>query len=174
MTQHEDRPASEDPATRRHERTKDRAFLFAIIVGLVVIAGGIYLTTLGATGVLFGVVMFLLGAMVGIAAILGFLYRGRARRTLARHPWREVPVKILARPAPGKRGRLVVQTTDDTQVPIGITGVSNDFIAAIERDGMIEYAGDLGDSGMLFARVPDGEFVYVAVISSRAIRGEQP
>lgn len=174
MTEHADRPASDDPATRRHERTKDRAFIFAIIVGLLFIAVGIYLTTLGATGVLFGVLMFLLGAMVGAAAIIGFLYRSRARRTLARHPWREVPVKVLARPAPGKRGRLVVQTTDDTQVPLGITGVGNDFVDAVERDGMIEYAGDLGASGMLFARIPDGEFIYVAVISSRAIRGEQP
>jgi len=173
MAEYDERPAAEDPATKRHERTKDRAFMFAIVVGLVFIAGGVYLATLGATGVLFGVLLFLLGAMIGIAAILGFLYRSRARRTLARHPWREVPVEILARPAPGKRGRLIVQTIDDQRVPLGITGVGHDFIESVEKGGMIEYAGDLGASGMLFARLPEGEFVYVAVISSRAIRGDQ-
>ena len=167
------RPAAEDPATRRHEKTKDRAFAFAIVAGLIFIAGGIYVATLGPTGVLFGIVMFLLGAMMGIAAILGFLYRSKARRILALHPWRVAPVTILARPAPGKRGRLIVETTDQSKVPIGITGVSDEFVHGIERGRAIEYAGDLSSSGMLFARIPGGEFVYVAMISSRAVRGEQ-
>lgn len=164
--------AADDPRTARHEKSKDR-FFFATIGGAVLISvAGIFIATQGKVWVLVGIALFLMGALMGIAAILGFVYRARARRTLSAHPWRRVPVKILHRPAPGRRGRLIVQTTDNARHAFGITGVGEEFIAAATEGGALEYAGDLDQPGMLFARIPDGENVYVAMVSSRSRSGD--
>lgn len=164
--------AADDPRTARHEKSKDRFFYATIGGAIVVSAAGILIATQGKVWVLVGIALFLMGTLMGTAAILGFLYRGRARRTLSAHPWRRVPVTILHRPAPGRRGRLIVQTTDSAQHAFGITGVGEEFIAAATEAGALEYAGDLDQPGMLFARLPDGENVYVAMVSSRSRSGD--
>lgn len=160
--------AADDPRTSRHEKSKDRYFLATIGGAVLVSIAGILIAVQGKAWLLVGIALFLMGALMGTAAILGFLYRARARRVLRAHPWRRVAIKILHRPAPGRRGRLIVQTTDSAKNAFGITGVGEEFIAAVIEVGALEYAGDLTQSGMLFARIPDGDNVYVAMVSSRS------
>ena len=159
-------PAADDERTRRHERSKDRAFISTIGLALLLIVGGVLLIARGGVWAFLGGFLFLLGGSFGAASIIGLLYRRKARRVLQTHEWVTTPVSVTARPRSARNGRTIIELTDPG-VTIAVTGLSPEVTNKIERTAQLEYAGELDGSGMLFVRVVDGNEVYVAVVPRR-------
>lgn len=156
-------PAADDERTARHEKAKDRAFIGALIVAVALIGIGIVLISWRGAWAFLGGFLFLFGGSIGSASLIGFTYRRKARRVLESHEWMTTPVKVLARPKSGRNGRTIIELLDPGQY-IAVTGLSPETTNRIEREGVLQYAGDLGGTSMIFVRVPDGEEIYVAVL----------
>lgn len=165
-------PAADDEKTIRNERAKDRAFIGTILLAVALLVLGVYLISLRGLWVFLGGFLFLLGGSFGAASVIGLLYRRKARSVLRTHEWVVTPVSIDARPRSGRNGRTII-TLRDPAVTIAVTGLSPEVANRIEREGRIEYAGDLHGTSMIFTRVVDGEEVYVAVIPRRGMADQQ-
>lgn len=156
-------PAVDDERTARHERAKDRAFTGVILIGVSLIVLGFMLMTKGSWWVFLGGFMLLTGLSFGGASVLGLIYRRKARRVLQTHEWITAPVKVLARPASGRNGRTIFELPEQER-SIAVTGLAPEVTNRIEREGRLQYAGDLDGTSMIFTRVVDGDEVYIAVL----------
>lgn len=165
-------PAANDERTARHEKAKDRAFIGALLVAVALIGIGIVLISWRGAWAFLGAFLFLFGGSIGAASLIGFTYRRKARRVLESHEWVTTAVKVLARPKSGRNGRTIIELVDPAQ-SIGVTGLSPEVTNRIEREGRLQYAGDLGGTSMLFVRSPEGEEIYVAVLPRKRETGAE-
>lgn len=160
-------PAADDRRTQRHERAKDRAFAGTIIFAVVLLVAGIWLLPQGGAWSFLGGFLFLLGGSFGAASLIGLIYRRKARRVLQTHEWVLSPCAVKGRPKSGRNGRTIVELTD-SGTTLAISGLDPAVANRIEREAMLEHAGELSGSAMLFVRVVDAEEIYVAVVPRRA------
>lgn len=156
-------PAARDERTARHEKAKDRAFIGALLIAAALIGIGIVLISWRGAWAFLGGFLFLFGGSIGAASLIGFTYRRKARRVLESHEWVRTPITILARPKSGRSGRTIIELVDPGQ-SIAVTGLSPEVTNRLEREGALQYAGDLGGTSMIFVRAMDGEEIYVAVL----------
>jgi hypothetical protein len=159
-------PAADDERTQRHERAKDRAFIGTIIFAVALLACGLWLLPQGGAWSFLGGFLFLLGGSFGAASLIGLTYRRKARRVLSSHEWVRSPVAVKGRPKSGRNGRTIVELTD-SGTTLAISGLDPAVANRIEREAMLEHAGELAGSSMLFVRVVDGDEIYVAVVPHR-------
>lgn len=159
-------PAADDERTRRHERAKDRAFIGTVLFAVALVIVGIWLLPQGGAWSFLGGFLFLLGGSFGAASLIGLTYRRKARRVLATHEWVRSPVVVTGRPRSGRNGRTIVELTD-SGTTLAISGLDPAVANRIEREALLEHAGELAGSSMLFVRVVDGEEIYVAVLPRR-------
>lgn len=160
-------PAANDERTQRHERAKDRAFIGTILVAFALIVLGIWLLPQGGVWPFLGGFLFLLGGSFGAASLIGLTYRRKARRVLETHEWVQSPVVVKGRPKSGRNGRTIVELTDSSTT-LAISGLDPAVANRIEREALLEHAGELSGSSMLFVRVVEGEEIYVAVVPRKA------
>lgn len=155
-----------DERAQVHEKTKDRAFAFAVFIGVLLFGGGLLILTRGGLWVLLGVFMMMLGGSFSFAAIVGFAYRAKARKALHKHDWVTAPVAVLAKPPVGRKGRVFLGVGDAGD-QLAVTGLGEEMTAKIGYDKEIEYAGDLRGTEMVFVRPIDADEIYIATVPAK-------